>query len=201
MYDYAYPYMSNNAINGTVYIISDIIGTQNNMTAAELQELYASGWTVGNHTKTHAHLDTLSEADQETQLNACRDVLVGLGIDTGTHVAYPYGGSNADTLTAMAAQSMLTGRTVNAGAFALADVSNNYLINCNDVSGSTLAAVKTLIDNAMAANKMIVLLFHQFALSNPAAGVWLVSDFQALIDYIVAQGYNTGTMAELYGLL
>lgn len=53
-YSEAFTYMSRRGIPGTIYAVQDYVGASNYMTLAQLQEVYAAGWDIGNHTKTHS---------------------------------------------------------------------------------------------------------------------------------------------------
>jgi hypothetical protein len=53
-YTVAYPYMSARNVPGTIYSVQDWVGRgANDMTLANLQTVYAAGWDIAPHTKTH----------------------------------------------------------------------------------------------------------------------------------------------------
>ena len=108
----AYAYMEPRNVRGTGYIVTNWVNTVNKVTWPQMQEIYSTGWTIGNHSASHTNLTTLSLPGQEAELLAASDALNAYGIMTGGHVAYPYGSYNAYTLTAMANLGMRSGRTV-----------------------------------------------------------------------------------------
>jgi len=200
-YNDAFPYMQALGLKATDYMATYHIGVAGYCSAANLQAMSAGGWIIGNHTRNHIQLATLTEAQQETELQNGYDDLAAIGITTGKHIAYPGGSYNADTMTAMAAVGALTGRASVAGAF-FPPIANNYLIN-NTYVGNThpLAQVKATIDTAQNLGQILLISFHDLVASSPGTYDWLLSDFQALMDYIVEHGYPTITVADLYDLM
>ncbi|MHB8124013.1 MAG: InlB B-repeat-containing protein, partial [Desulfuromonadaceae bacterium] len=112
LWNQAYAYMEPRNVRGTGYIITNQVDTIDRVTWAQLQEIYDTGWTVGNHTAAHTTLTTLSLSGQEAALLAARNALNSHGLTNVDYVAYPYGNYNADTLTAMANLGMRTSRTL-----------------------------------------------------------------------------------------
>lgn len=188
-------------MKATVYAITDEIDTAGNLTLAQIQEMDAAGWAIGNHTKTHTVLTTLTEAQQEAELTGARDALNAWGLTRASrHIAYPNGAYNADTLTAMAATGMLTGRFVAPTAYANPVISTIYeipTISATIVTATTLATVQGWITAGLAINAWPILLFHGLA-DTPAAGEWSTANWQALIDWLVAQGIQTKTIVDFY---
>jgi peptidoglycan/xylan/chitin deacetylase (PgdA/CDA1 family) len=182
LYSTAFPYMQSKGVVGTVYEITSNAASE----AAHLLEMQAAGWVVGNHAH-HQDLQALSEADQEAALLEGYNDLLNIGITTGKHVCYPMGYYNADTLTAMTATGMLTGRTTNYGSVFL---SNLVPYEIKSIQPASLDEAKSLMDTAVSGRRIQVLLFHE----SPA----YLTD---MIDYIVAQHYPCGTIADLYALL
>lgn len=201
VYSEGFSYMQTKNINGTAYMVSDFIGDAGYLSEAQLLEMQAAGWVIGNHSKTHTDFTTLTQAQQETELDGCRDALAAIGITTGDHVAYPFGNFNADTLAAMAAQGMVTGRDDGGGAFAFPPADNYQLAATSVLRTTALATVKSAIDTAMSNGQVLVLLFHVLTASPSGDYDWSISDFQALMNYIHAEGYPTGTIIDLYGRL
>src|SRR6185369_4207128 len=62
------------------------------LTAADVENLIAAGWTIGGHTRSHLSVATLDDAglDEEIAGNA-RDLARGFGLSEPPF-AYPYGG-------------------------------------------------------------------------------------------------------------
>ena len=71
-YTLAYPQLASRKMVGTGYQVSDYIGTAGKLTAAQLQELYAAGWDIGNHSKTHTPFTSLTQPQIEAELGSLK---------------------------------------------------------------------------------------------------------------------------------
>jgi len=203
-YDIAYPILKARNMVATEYVVTDDVGGGAKMTWAELVELQAAGWTIANHSKTHANFTTLTEAEIETELTDAKDALIANGI-TGNgplHVAYPGGGWDADTLKAMADTSMLTGRTVTQPARHPAlpmDRPHEIPIWFDLDNGTSLATAKTKIDSLVAEGKIGYFYGHAFA-GAAGAQTWATSDFIELCNYIAQKRMLSLTIEDAYQL-
>lgn len=203
-YTLAYPTLAAYNINATIFMITDWIDGFG-LTTAQLTALDAAGWDIGNHTASHPHLDTLPEADQETELSTAKAVLDGLGLTRASaHVAYPFGDYNADTLTAMANTGMLTGRlyeTINKNGFDMSTIDWYEIVSFEVTNTTSLETVKGVIQLAMCQGLIIDLVFHNIISTGPpAANEWLASDLAALADWINEQYLPTLTISQLHSL-
>jgi peptidoglycan/xylan/chitin deacetylase (PgdA/CDA1 family) len=190
-YSVAFPYMKAAGIRGTIYPITSLIGTAGYLTAAQLLEMQAAGWIVGNHTQNHTDLTTLTEAQQETEITAGKTDLDALGLTGGLYFNYPQGKWNADTVTAFTNLGLRTGQHTDwthahlTTTYKPVVLPNPYLydIGCNPITSSTtLAVAEAWVDEAIAAGTILPLLFH--AIDGPGM---TTADFRALIDYIKAK--------------
>lgn len=207
VYTYAYAAMQAAGIPGTVYTISDGIGTTTHLTLAHAQEMYAGGWAFGNHTKTHPStgvspnngLAALTLAQQLVEIGDCTDWLLDNGMPRAAyHLAYPVGGMNDNTRTAMNSLGILTGRT-----------SHNYpvytpLCNRYQVSGyipdsaTTVAMVKAQIDSAIYRGVALRLCFHDLVTGSPTGVQWNKDNFLLIIAYLAARRIKCLTIDEWY---
>ena len=162
----AYSYLEPRNIRGTGYIITDWVDLINFVTWDQLKELYATGWTIGNHTAAHTNLSNLSISEQEAVFLAARTALNNHGLMNVDYVAYPYGVYNANTLTAMSNLGMRFGRTI----LAYNNVSpftNPYEIGSRSISKSTtLEVAKGYVDKAVTRGEILVLYMHDIS-ENP----------------------------------
>jgi peptidoglycan/xylan/chitin deacetylase (PgdA/CDA1 family) len=205
-YSDCFPYMKNRGVRGTFFVPSDYVGTGGYVTAAQLIKMQAADWTIGNHTKDHTNLTTLSEADMETNLSAAITAYAAIGIIDGPqkYVAYPGGAWNADVLTAMTNLGMRIGRT----SASHTNVGYNNSLPCNlytlaastVTNTTTVATVTGWIDTAIANGTIVPLTFHQIG----AGSDMTLADFKLVIDYIVAKSragkIQIITMNDLYKL-
>jgi peptidoglycan/xylan/chitin deacetylase (PgdA/CDA1 family) len=196
-YTAAYAYMQPLGLVGSSFIISGLVGTPGNLSVAEMQTMYASGWNFGNHTTSGTDLTTLSEADQEAAIGGCITALNGWGFTTAsTILSYPDGNSNADTVTAIAATGIRAAITNS-----LTYIPAGLTLPTTDtlsIYNHTIDEVKAAMDTAIATNKHnFKLQFHKLVASDPAGAEVLISTFQTLIDYAIAQGYPFITISNL----
>lgn len=203
-YDTAYNegilYMNSKGLRGTMFVISSLVGNAGYMTKAQFDDAYANGWALGNHTREHKNLSTLTPADAEDQLKSCTNWLNSQGyVRASNHVAYPFGGYNADTFQAMTKSGMKTGRTTWGGFHLTPPTLDPYqLTTLNVTNTSTLNGLKQRIDHAMKYNVSVNLLFHQLVASPTTATEWAKTDFQTLIDYIAERKAPCVTIDEWY---
>lgn len=197
-----YEYAIARGVMGTIYCITaDVAGGSPSLTLAQLQTIDASGWAIGSHTTTGVQLATLTEAQQETELDAARVALEGMGLTKASrHVAYPNNSYNADTMTAMAATGQHSGRIVTPPTGGVDKTTNIYQVNlayAAVLTATTVAQLQTAIRTAIASGKYGFLLFHGLA-DTPTTGEWSTANWQAFIDWLVAAGVKTRTILDYY---
>jgi peptidoglycan/xylan/chitin deacetylase (PgdA/CDA1 family) len=191
-YTDVYPYMKSKGILGTLYFICSWANKSWSLTTAQLQELDANGWAIANHSTSHGYLDTLTEAQQETELLGCKNFLDGIGLTRASfHVDYPNNVWNTDTLTAMKNTGMLSGRTSNGTTF---DPKTADVLQLQSGSSDSLAYAKQLTDFAVANHQ--IYLYHGHDIGQP--GEMSLVDFKAWIDYLVANHIPTLTINDVY---
>lgn len=92
VYQIAYPYLLEKKIPFTIFVITDLIGTDGYLGEEQLRELLGSGLcTIGSHTCSHSMMRFLNEEDCFKEL---KDSKLRLEQITGRPVeiiAYPYG--------------------------------------------------------------------------------------------------------------
>lgn len=211
VYSKAYPLVKAKNMVATVYQQANVIGGGSYLTSANLITLNKNGWDIANHTNTHPHLVGMSKVNQEAEFNDCKLTLDGLGLSrASSHVAYPYGTYDDNTLVAMSSTSMKTGRLASLGggiskAQPIYDGLTcwSYKILCLQVGNNdSLATIKGYLDTIRLKSRVVVnLLFHIIVDSNPDnSSRWLTQDFSDLLDYIELLGFQTLTIDEYYRL-
>lgn len=202
VYTVAYPYMKARNMVGTCYITTGQIGAAGYMTAAQLLEMYNSGWAIANHSIDSTSLTTLNQADQQTKLSGAKAALDALGMTKYSDmVAYPNTLYDDNTMAAMAALGYKTGRGGDNNYPDLLDPANNYVLGAYQIANTTTQAnVKTKIDNTVTAKASQSLLFHKLVASPASSIEWAISDFQAVVDYVLALGVQTLNIGEFYNL-
>ncbi len=184
----AYPLMAANDQKGTLYVVKDWVGDAGYMSAAQIQSLYAAGWTIGNHTASHTDLTSLDAAGITTQVSDCHDYLHSIGIAGIHHLAYPYGSVNTTVYNVVKGLTN-TARTVLQPASGQAFIESFqdlpwYIKAFPVVNTTTVAALQTMIDYAIEECAFLVLLFHRIETPTSETYSWLSADFSTLSDYL-----------------
>lgn len=197
-YTVAYPRIASRGLVATCYAPTNYLGADaDHMSLAQAQELYAAGWDIGNHSKSHAALNTLSQAQVEFELLGATNILINAGFTrSARHVAYPYGQHADHVLAAMAATGMLTGRTTEINQFT--NEVNKYDIPALTIDRAVAVATATnFINVAKQHGGLAAVLFHGIVASNPNIYQCTIATFEAILDYIVS---NVGvlTISQLY---
>ena len=199
LYSQAYTYMEPKNVRGTGYINSSTVATVDRATWPQLEEIYAAGWTIGNHTANHTNLSTLSLSGQIAELAGARDALNAHGMTSVNYVAYPWGNYNADTLTAMANLDMRSGRTILAYNN-VSPLTNPYILGQRGIgTTTTLDAAKGYVDTAISRGEILILTLHDIS-DNPTASGWYIDRYRAFVDYLISKGVPVITMDDLYKL-
>lgn len=205
VYSEAFAYMNARGVRGTVYVPSSLADTDGFCTWDQLEEMYAAGWDLGNHTSDHTNLTTLTQAEAETRLADCKTALDGRGFTRASaHVAYPNGGVNATVLAAMTAQNMLTGREDSEGAMFLPWGEYHLLPTRMVANTTTLAVAQGWVTTAITRGEVVIITFHSLVASPSAATEWYIDRFRSLIDTVVSKSkLGTAypiTISELHAL-
>jgi peptidoglycan/xylan/chitin deacetylase (PgdA/CDA1 family) len=126
-YRHAYPLLQKYRMPATLFVYTDIIGTRDGLSWAQLREMAASGWVdIQAHSKTHRSLAERAAGESEAawrrsvanELRHPRSVLEGRLAELGVkvqHFAYPYGDVNEGVLELMAAEPYTLAFTVRTG--------------------------------------------------------------------------------------
>lgn len=196
VYDTVFPLTQTRGLVGTVYINSSLVGTPGKMTEAQILEMAAAGWDMGNHTDTHPDLRTLTVEQQEAEFTTCRDYLNGLGLTRASrHVCYPSGWYNADTLTAMANAGMRTGRISGGATIDPPTVTN--LFEIASPNPWTLDVGKQFALEAFITGGVFV--YHQHDIGVDPD--FTIQEFTDWLDYIVSLRIPCITISQLYSRL
>lgn len=103
-YTTMFPILKEKGAVATIFIVTDLIGTDGYMTEDQIREMAASGLVhFGSHTKSHQNLANMTEEQVRNDLQTSKDILNAiLGYDVRS-IAYPAGGFN-DTVLAVASE-------------------------------------------------------------------------------------------------
>lgn len=94
-YTNCYPVLSALGLPATVAFVSDSLSKPGFLTPANIDALYAAGWDIVNHTKTHPNLTTRTAQQVADEFGLCDDVIRAHGWTRARDIGvYPQGASN-----------------------------------------------------------------------------------------------------------
>lgn len=200
-YSTAFPYLQAAGLIGNVAVAKDLVGTAGMVTLAQLQEMYAAGWGMVNHSVTHNGMDGMTAAEVQAELYGCTTYLITNGMPSDArHFVYPGGVWDATVLTEVR-RRLRTARTAGNQNLVSPDVGNLHLLRpwyiTNDV---TLATAETAIDDLADRGGIMYLTFHDILPTLDAkTETWTTANFQALVDYIRAKGITAYRPCDIWG--
>jgi peptidoglycan/xylan/chitin deacetylase (PgdA/CDA1 family) len=206
IYNEGYSRMKTHNIPGTLYAITDNIGTVNSVSAANLLEMQADGWIIANHTKTHADLTSLSQAEAQAEMENAESALVALGI-TGNgpkHLAYPGGAYNDTVIAAAQAAGMVTGRMVVSLSWypviPFSQHPHNVFVGQQFGNTLALAAAEAWADSVKSRGELGIALFHNLVAAPANSSQWGIADFQTFIEYLISIDLPCITIEDAWSL-
>jgi peptidoglycan/xylan/chitin deacetylase (PgdA/CDA1 family) len=195
VYDNALPVLQSLGIKSTQFIITGNTDTDPFfMTSAELLAMYNLGHELGSHSVSHPDLTTLTPAELDYQLSASKAFLETLTGGTVEDFAYPFGIYN-DTVVAAVRQHYLAARCSVAGINSRTGF-NEYLVKAQAVVDTTTPdEVQGWIDDAIANNYWLVIMYHQI---DDAAGEYHTTPANLALEmqYLSGTGVTVETMKD-----
>lgn len=200
-YDTVLPKLTSAGLIGTFFIASRQLadyGFPGYITVNEVQNIAASGHEIGAHTRTHAHLASLSTSQQQNEIigsyNDLQSMLQTMNVGSVTSFAYPFGEFNNTTHDILRNSGMTVARGSYGGNNSSATdpyILTRFPINYN----TTFAQTRQAIDSAIASKQWIILVFHEV---NESGSYYSTTPatFNQIIDYIDSANIRTVTIAE-----
>ena len=191
-YTKCFPIMSALNIPGTLYTQSGLINgtsegvgtTSAGMTVAELQDLYAHGWDIGSHSRTHPSFTSITLEQVDDECNHPQRLLLNNHMERAArHFAYPTG-TTSDAVIGEVAKYYDTARvtTNTPSPMPLADP---YRIECLTMKAvDPVSKATDFIDLCISDGKLGMLMFESVADSSPTAQEVLTADFKTIMEYI-----------------
>lgn len=167
-------------------------------TLAQMQEMYAAGWEVyGHHT---AKMTEFTEADQVVIHRGAKAFLSTNGFLRGDRIWVWPGGAHNATVEAIARRYWQTLRRV--GTFTVMGTPHVYDPLDPPIeyvtASKSLAVMTDRIDRIAISGGHITFVFHNIGTTKVFAEDWLVSDFQALLNYIESKGVPVVPLSEVW---
>jgi peptidoglycan/xylan/chitin deacetylase (PgdA/CDA1 family) len=199
-YNYAVPAMVTAGVNGTFYVISDAMGWgSTNMNGSQLKTVAGHGNEIGNHTRDHSDLASLSAAKVQAEFADSQNAIRNATGITPTTCAYPFGSSNASVRTIAAAAGLKACRGTDSGTNARGALAPFNLLVHYVQTKDSYAQIKTLASASKASNTWLILVYHgvgKVGSSDDVTADTFIQHVQALKDagisvQTVSQAYDT----------
>lgn len=146
----------------TQFIITKMVGDRGYVTKGQILAMQNSGHEIGDHTRTHPNLTTLTPAQQKNEIVGAQQDLIEMGVNP-TSFAFPYGAHDDSTQSILSAAKFVAARTTQKGVND--ENSDPLLLNCWVIApeGVTtdISQITRAIDEAQANGKWLILLFHR----------------------------------------
>jgi peptidoglycan/xylan/chitin deacetylase (PgdA/CDA1 family) len=186
---------------GSISVDDFKLSRKNNtyVTASDIMAMENSGHEIGAHTRTHAHLTELNSTDANNEIAGSRNDLLNMGIKKILSFAYPYGEYNDSVKQIISSSGFSSARSVEEG-FAGKNSDKMALIVKNVLNTTTVAEMKSWIDQAKANKKWLIVVTHHVDNSNDPYGT-TAAKFTSLVDYIKQTNIPVLTVAQGMDLL
>jgi len=180
------PVFASKGVPGVSAIVTDWVGTEGFMTSAQLVSLEDAGWEMGSHSKTHANLSALNEAQLITELGDSKTALEGYGL-TVNCMTYPFNGISrlAKVVVrryydcARIGNSKVNGDVLD--TYALSSYGSETFVN--------LSSYSSKMNTAKANNQWVIFYMHE----STSTQATLLGE---AIDYAQAEGIPIVTLSE-----
>lgn len=203
VYTKAYPIFKNAGVAGVFYLNSAVANINDNLyvTTAQLQEMYADGWDIANHTKNHVNLLEQTDTQIIDEVQGCSEWLDAQGFTRSAwHMSYPYGNTNTHIAELVESLGIITARTVRfERTFVSApNVLFRLPIKLVLTNTTTVQAVESAIDDIFIYGGTLHFFGHSVADSPSNESTVATDVLQALIDCCVRRKVPIITISEWY---
>lgn len=183
---------------GATFYVGEFAGFENKtnyMTWAEISQLNAQGFEIGNHTLTHKHVDRMNRAELIDQLVAIEQRCASNYIPRPVSFAYPAYATNATALAVLQERGYRTAR-VGGGRAYQPGVDNPLLIPSVSGSGAKTNRVIEALAKVQP-GQIVVFTFHGAPdLAHPQVSV-PPETLQIYLDYLRANQFKVIAMRDL----
>jgi peptidoglycan/xylan/chitin deacetylase (PgdA/CDA1 family) len=203
------PILDAAGIKSTFYVITSLVGdtVDGYVTQSQLQALYKNGHEIGNHTRTHPPLSTISSTQLTSETSGAQQDLHGWGYNPTTF-AYPYddygGTSTSAVVDAVKASGVRGARDSDYGGYnnsttfplLLDSMPSEY-----DLGTDNVTTITGWIQQAVANKMWVIILWHRVDETDPNTGApnpisVPSSVIQGVVNYIVQNGVHVITDSE-----
>jgi peptidoglycan/xylan/chitin deacetylase (PgdA/CDA1 family) len=197
-YDNGFPILDAAGLNYTWYIITQAVGSTDYATWSEILTVYRNGHEIGNHTRTHPFLSTLTQTEMQDEIAGAQQDLQAQGINSSTF-AYPYGDYNSTVESVVKAAGLRGARSSDTG---YNNPTTNPLILQSQAAeqdlNTTFSQITGWIDYAVANKRWLIIMFHRVDDTRPCCSSISVTHqlIQETADYLVQHQVHVVTNNE-----
>ena len=205
-YTNGYPALKAAGYVGTLFYITGIgDGTYQNgttddnkpgMTWAQVQNLQANGWEIGNHTVDHGLLSTYTTAQVDADMVNANTALAAHGI-TATDFAFPEGDYVTATLPEVAKYFQAYRGFQDVGLMTY-PYNNGVLVDESLDDTMTLAQAEAYVDQAVANKQWLIFTGHgiEATKNKNYEYTWTTANLTALANYVKSKNVPVVTVAQ-----
>lgn len=195
IYQNAIPILNNAGIKSTQYINPSRFTFPAYVTAQEVLAMQSSGHEIGSHTKTHPDLTTLSAAEARAEIEGSKQDLLAIGVKSVNTFAYPFGAYNDSVKQMVMDAGYLSARSSD-GGFNKKGTLNLYALARHPVnSDTTPTQIKSWIDQAVANDLWLILVFHNVDTSGSVYST-TPAILQETVDYLKSKNVKVVTLSD-----
>lgn len=194
-YGNAIPTLDTAGFKSTNYIITKrLTGTEDYITASKVLNLEARGHEIGNHTRTHQDLTTLSQTELQNEVDGGRQDLLGLGVQKVETLAYPFGAYNNGLTGFISSAGYLGARTTDDGN--TLPSTNHFALKRRNLGGAvTISDVQNWVNTAIANKEWLILTSHHVDYSPNEYSI-TPDLLKQIVDLVVSKRLRVVTISE-----
>jgi len=178
----------------TQFIVTGFFSNPEFVTQGQVLQMDADGHEIAAHTRTHPHLPTLTDQQQQEEIQGSYRDLCMLLSHCPQNFAYPYGDFDATTLSLVQSTGYLSARTAhkqynggNANRWELAA----YILS----STSQFSDVQAFIDGASGRRVWAIIVIHR--IDDTGNSISITHQLlQQIVDYLKQKNANVVTQTE-----
>ena len=190
------PIVEHAGFKTTQFIITGLVGTSSYVTMGQILAMQNSGHEIGDHTRTHPNLTTLTPAQQKDEIVGAQQDLINMGV-TPTSFAFPFGTHNDSTQSILVDAGFTAARGTDKGVND--GNSDPLLLKCWVIAPEGVTTdinqITAAIDDAQANGKWLILLFHRIdETGNPISVPHTL--LQETVDHLVEKKTKVVTVKQ-----
>lgn len=217
-YDLVYPLMTSLGVRGTIGVVKDFTGLEGRITPAspyayecmslaELQEMYAAGWGMANHSKRHVQLTYTGYPSIQAnydEIAPCSEFLEENGMPRAArHFIYPAGKFSYEyTYPALAQAGMLTARScIETPSYNLPEQTpyEKYRLRTYELRADrSVQSVLDEIDTAIQYGGSLMIFGHITVASGATGARYNIDDLETVVRYAISKNVPIQTIDEWY---